>query len=97
MVGVIASTALLGYGVVLALRVSTGGPGHIGGDLIAACYLRAGFGVTAVGTAFLLPAYQLVSDSRKWALLLASIAALVWLYLNVGGHVYSYESMFCGR
>ena len=93
----LASIALLSYGVVLALRVADGGPGHIGGDVVAACYFLAGLSLATVGALFLLPTYPKIIGVLKWAMLLALVAASVWFYLHLGGHIYSHESMFRDR
>jgi hypothetical protein len=96
-VGLVSSVALLSYSVVLAMRVRSGGPGHIGGDLIAGCYVLA---VLAIGTASSL--YGASSSAglaavRHWLLAFAVVAATLWLGLHLGGFVFSHGSMFTAQ
>lgn len=91
------SALLFSYCIILTLRVSTGGAGHIGGDVIAGCYILAAIGLI---TSVLL--YGLFQDStsrsiRPWCLASAIIATLAWLGLHLCGFVYSHESMFGGK
>jgi hypothetical protein len=95
LVALASSAALLGYNLVLALRVLTSGPGHIGGDLIAGCYVLAAVGLGAASSLYR-PSSGVGSAVRRWLLAFTVTVGVLWLVLHLGGFVFSHESMFRG-
>jgi hypothetical protein len=96
-VAVVSSLALLSYSVALALRIGSGGPGHIGGDLVAGCYLLAGLALVATSSLYHVSLRGGLAAIRPWLLALASVAAMLWLALHLGGFVFSHGSMFAAQ
>jgi hypothetical protein len=88
------SFALLGYILVLVQRILTGGPGHIGSDLITGCYTLAALGTIAASSLYRPPSEAGVAAVRPWLLAFAVVVAALWAALHVGGLVFSHGSMF---
>ena len=88
------SLTLLGYIVVLALRILSRGPGHIGSDVIAGCYVLGVLGVVAAGSLYGATLQPRIARIRSALLAFSIIVAALWASFHVGGFVYSHESMF---
>lgn len=93
------SVLLLVYDVALTARIVTGGAGHVGGDIVFACYSLAALGVFGASSlCWTASAVTMATSSiRRWLLGLSVFTAAFWLVLHMGGLIFSHESMVANR
>ena len=97
--GVLMSVELVGalalscYCAVLIARLLTGGPRHIGGDVVAFAYVLSSLILVAATLSLLMPKAR--TSAPSWAVHALAVAAVAgWLSLHLSGSIVSHASMF---
>lgn len=85
---------LLVYSAVLIARISTGGTGRLGGDVIAAAYFLAALSAASGAIALYLQRREASTRLALVAHLVVAVAIATWFALHVSGTVYSHASLF---
>ena len=92
--GLLAAIVLLSYSVVIILRVSSGGTGRVGGDVIAIAYCLLGVIVAANVLGFTLGKNGQTAERRLFGGAVGLLSVLIWLGIHFTGVVFSHESLF---